>query len=208
MTFDDFLPYVQPYVSGCPRDTALHHIKLAAIEFCERSCIWRESFDTLLADGFSASYALPLDDQVELAKLLEVKVQDGADARAVEADIVEVLQGRRIAGDGCSRVTAWTDNRRDVFLTPTPREDAQIDVYAAIKPALTAFSFPDDVFRHHAEHIAFGALARLFEMPGVDWSSPLALVKREQFDEQIGKAARKAERGFGRRRRSKAERFF
>lgn len=202
MTYDDFLPFIAPSVSGCPRETVLHHARLAAIKFCADTCVWREHLDTLLADGFAQSFALPLDDQVELVKLLEVTVKDGPDTRAADARIIESIEGREQIRCGGTELTAWTDNRRDLFVNPVPRADGEIDIYLALKPSLASFSFPDVIFAHHAQDIAAGALATLLEMPRCEWTGTTleVLAQREKFEGSISETARMTERGFGRKR--------
>lgn len=211
MTFDDFLPFVAPQVLACPRDTMLHHIQQACIEFCRRSHVWREDLPTLLADGISTIYTPALDDQVEIAKLLFATVQDVSTTPKCEARIVESIEGREALRDGWTELVAWTDNRKTVSFAPAPRLDARLDLYVALKPALTAFSFPDDIFAHHAEDIAEGALWRLKRMTGrdVSWGDAnAAMDHKAEFERRISTAAAQASRGFARRRRHPSERFF
>ena len=37
MKWEDFGPFVLPYVVGCPLPTMVHHVRLAANEFCKRT---------------------------------------------------------------------------------------------------------------------------------------------------------------------------
>lgn len=203
MTFEDFLPYVHPSVPTCPVDTVIHHTRLAAIEFCRRAPVWREALDTLLADGFSTDYELSLDDQVELAKLYSVSV-DGSGAT-----IVEQLEGTRRIREQDTRLVAFTDNRKRLSVYPVQVLDAEIVVEVALKPSLTAFSFPDEVFAHHVETIAQGALARLLGMPRTEWmDQQAAQLCQARFTSETNKAARHAERGFARSKRRSTTRWF
>lgn len=209
MTFDDFLPFIWPSCTTCPRDTVVHHTRLAAIDFCWRTHVWREDLDTLLGDGFSNDYALALDDQTEVAKLLAVTVKDSSTARPVEHTIVESIEGRSLMRSGCTDPVAWTNDRRTLFLLPTPRQGAEIDVFAALKPSLSAFSFPAEVFAHHAQEIAHGALARILAMPKGDWTdTATAALELAAFNSAVSSAAIQTERGFARKARTSASRFF
>jgi hypothetical protein len=209
VTFDDFLPFVAPSITACPRDTLLHHIQLAAIEFCAKSLVWTEDLPELLADGYSNEYVLALDDQVEVGKLLAVTLRDSSTARPEEAEIVTPADGQLALLRGSLRVVAWTDERRRVQLSPAPRLDARIAVRVVLKPALTSFSFPDTVFAHHAEDIAQGAIARLLRMPKCDWTDVLLAGDYEaRFRDKWSAAAAMASRGFARTRRAPTERFF
>lgn len=205
-SYESFLPFVQPRVPTCPRETCLHHIRQAAIEFCERTLVWQEDLDTLLADGFSTSYALALDDQVALSKLLEVWVQDSTTARPVRYDTATPAEGRDAERSGSTGNKAWMLDRATLGIWPAPIVDAAIDVTAALKPSQASYSFPEILFEHHARQIAHGALAELFDLG--EWADSMkAATERGKFEDAIAGAARGAEKGNAKRRRCAAERF-
>jgi hypothetical protein len=165
--------------------------------------------DTLLADGFSSDYAMSLDDQTEIAKLLTVTVKDGGSTQACEARIVTSIEGRNAMRRGLNELIAWTDDRRSLSLWPMPKADAEIDVLVALKPSMAAFDFPDAVFNHHADDIAQGALARILRMPACDWTNPvLAQSFEDGFNARAAKAASQARQGFGRMTRTPQSRYF
>lgn len=190
MSWSRFYPYVLPSVPTCPEPTADHHIRLAAIEFCDRTHVWAETLDTIDVDG-SESYALNFDQEAELASLLEVKV--GADEFTVvnRRDALKAVA----AGDSCR--IAWTDNRQDLWLHPRPAS-GQLIVEVALKPSQAAEDFPDDVFAHHAEDISHGALARLHALPKQDWTDiGEADRQRALFERAIDSAGIHASTGYG-----------
>lgn len=208
MTFDDFLPYVEPSLNACPTPVVLHHVRQAAIEFCERAQVWREHLDTLLGDGLSVRFALPIDDQTQISKLLEVSVR-APGQQADRCDIVKPLDGQDALRRPNTDRLAWTDNRHDLYLNPMPVLNAEIDVYVALKPSLASFSFPDEVFHHHVDHIAAGALARLFKMPKTDWYDPaIGVDKQREFMDAISTQAMAAAIGNGRSKRRQTTRWF
>lgn len=56
--FDQFLPMILPYAPGLPTMTAEHAVRLAAIEFCERTRCWRHAVDVVFsADNHQAVVA-------------------------------------------------------------------------------------------------------------------------------------------------------
>jgi hypothetical protein len=208
VNYDDFLPFVAPSAGSCPRDTLIHNIRLAAIEFCSRTEVWDEDLDTLLADGFSNSFELALDDQVDLAKLLEVTVKDRSGAKPAEADVLTPKEGRAAVRCGSTKLVAWIIDRNTIGIHPTPELDAEIDVQAALKPSLVSFDISDEVFSHHAEAIARGALARVLAMPNSEWSDlATAGVMADRFEDSITTAAAASTTGFSRQRR-RHSRFF
>lgn len=209
MTWEDFLPFIAPSVASCPIDTITFHTRMAAIEFCRKAHVWRESLDGVLADGHSVEYTLPIDDQIEVAKLLSVTLTDSAGVKPREATVMESIEGRLEMRRGCTELIAWTDNRRALSVWPAPRAEAEISVYAAIKPSTGAFSFNDEVFAHHAEDIATGALGRLYAMPRCDWTdAALAEISTRMFKDRINSAARAAGRGNARHNRPRSGRHF
>lgn len=207
MTFDELLPFIWPSCGGCPRDTVIHHARQAAIEFFESTLVWEVDLDTLLADGYSSDYALPLDDQCDVAKLIEVNVKTGPNARPEEAEIVSARPGRKAVRYGCIGLRAWTEDRRTLRLSNPPIAGAEIDVVAALKPSLNAFTLPNDILAHHADDIASGALARILLLKG-EWRDPIEAADRlTKFRDAIASTGHQAERGFAKQVRDKAERF-
>lgn len=209
MTYDDLLPFIWPSCGGCPRDTVIHHTRQAAIEFFDRTLVWQVDLDTLLADGFSTRYTLPLSDQVDLAKLLTVAKRTSPTARPEEADLTEAIAGRRAIRFGAPGFLAWVEDRKDISVYPAPEQNAEIDVFAALKPSLGSFWLPDEVLGQQADHIAQGALARILDMPNPEWNNPRAAeLARGRFYDEVNRLAVQSELGFARRVRSKSERFF
>ena len=49
MKWEDFGPFVLPYVVGCPLPTMVHHVRLAAIEFCKRTKCWARNLEPVTA---------------------------------------------------------------------------------------------------------------------------------------------------------------
>jgi hypothetical protein len=208
VTYDDFLAFVAPSCPSCPRETMLHHIRQAAIKFCERTQVWEEDLDGLLGDGFSTQFTLALDDQVALSKLLEVWVQDSSTARRNQYGIRDAAAGRDAVRNGCEGSIAWAVDRTDVGVYPAPVADAVIDVTATLKPSQASYSFPDHLFEQHARHIAAGALAELLDMPATTWrDSGKAAIEFAKFEDAMCTAGRQKERGYAKRQRSRTERF-
>lgn len=206
MNFDGFYPFVLPYVGNCPTQTVDHHLRQAAITFCQRAQVWVESLDTLIADAYRTEYALPLDDQVELVKLLSARIDDRP---------IDVLGGgvdgiERRRQTYLTRQTALLLDRRTVQVLPAPADGSAIDLRCWLKPSQTAFSFPDEVFAHDAQTIAHGALGALLRIPGQAWSEfGLADFHDARFKGATDVAARKAERANARATpRSPASRFY
>lgn len=190
MTFDDFHPFVLPYVGNCPVQSVNFHVLQAATEFCARAPVWLEHLDTVLSDAYRTEYPLALDDQVQLVKLLAVKVN---------GQPIDVLTGgpdgvERRRPNYITRQTAYLANPKTLVVLPAPAAvDSAIDCYAWLKPSLTAFELPD-LLAQHAEAVSRGALARLYAMPKQAWTDlGLAGLQATQFRHDTDVAARVAE---------------
>lgn len=208
MTYEDFFPLVMPSVSACPASLAEQHIRNAAIEFCDRTHVWAEDLDTLLSDGLTGKFPLALDDQVELAKLLTVIVVDPGAPRGVEYDPIDSRAGRRLANNGTNKNVVWTDDQRSITLLPAPIDGAQVRVYAALKPSMQSFEFPNDLYGQYATQIAKGALASLLDIPGSDWrDSGSAGIKRAEFEREINRHARATERAHAVQNRRPSDKY-
>lgn len=192
-SFDTFLPFVLPYVAGCPEQVALHHIKLAAVEFCDRTLAWQEELDPVTANGTASEFTLNLPAGTELVRLLEVTAGEHAyEVLTAQRAHRHVKRGSR----GSSR-KAWSINRQDLAMDPPPVADATIEVLAALKPEiLTATELHDDL-RQYVETIAAGARASLLMLPG-EWKDPLgAGVHSGTFESKVSSIAAQVARGFG-----------
>lgn len=197
MNLTDLMPHVLPNVSGCPSPTALFHIRQAAIEFCERTLVWQADLEEITSVADDDTYAMTFPTGSALVKLLAFTV-DGDEASVVTAD-----KGRRMALNDCGGDVAWTLDRVNLKVHPTPTVDGTVyGILAALKPTQTATTIADSLGEHYAADIAAGALAGLYRMKGVGWSDPvMATDRRDWFQRRIGVVAGQVSKGFGRGRR-------
>lgn len=191
--FDDFLPFVLPYVPGCADQVALHHLKLASVEFCSRTLVWQEELDPVTANGTATEFTLNLPEGTELVRLLEVT------AGEQEYEVLTAQRAHRLTkrgrGDSCRK--AWSINRQDLAMQPAPGADVEIQVLAALKPQImTATELPDDL-RQYAETIAAGARASIMLLPGEWRDLTSAQVHRTMFVDEVNTLAMQVARGFG-----------
>lgn len=195
MTLEDLLPYVLPEVPSCPRDMALQQIRLAAIELCSRTLVWTEQQDAITTVIGQDTYSLNLDEGQEIAKLLNVWVG------ATEIEVVTASEGRRRKQTNSGRECAYSSNRQDIVMHPTPTVVGTLIVAAALKPSIDAEDLDDDVFSQHINDVAHGALAGLMAMNKTDWNNPdAAREHRATFNSRVSTLAIRRGRGYGKRR--------
>lgn len=165
MIYEDFLPFVAPSAPSCPGATLQHHIRLAAIDFCRSAPVWVETLDSVTADGTTSEFALNVDDEADVVRIEEVTTA------STVYELVSADEGRERIRCEDSRPSAFTINRADLTLHPTPADGDVISVVARLAPSLASSEFPDDVFAQYAQKIACGALATLLALPNCDWTN-------------------------------------
>lgn len=192
--FEELLPFVLPYAAAAPEPVALHHIKLAAVEFCGKTLAWQDDLQGVSSVIGVADYTLNLPEDAELVRMLcvtvgqqEYTVTTAASARRTRATLAQRTGGR----------VAWSINRQDLVLDPAPVVADVLTVLAALKPKImTATALPEDL-RQYAEAIACGARASLLRAPG-EWKDPMeASAQRGMFDAELASIGAQVARGFG-----------
>lgn len=158
MNLTDFLPAVLQHAKGAPDVVAEYNIRLALMEFCTGSTIWREFQTTVETVTGTGSYAYaPAAGQV-VVKLIDLTL-DGNEIEVVDPDV-----GRRL--DLAQSMRDYAYSRLTGFeIRQVPAVNgSDIVTYSAVAPALTATTVPD-VFARFFEAIGRGAAYRMLSTP-------------------------------------------
>lgn len=165
---DDLLPSISLFAPGAAIPAVYFAVRQAAIEFCERTRLWR------FADEFEVASA---DDDPLLAP-----------SGSVIHEIEEVrFEGQKLA----PKTTRWLDDNclgwrentytgTPAYVTQTepnvlflvPRGTGTVSLSVWLKPAQDADDLPDFIVDQYRETIAHGALARLLLIPNQSFTSP------------------------------------
>lgn len=193
MRWSEFYSLILPLVPGAPEPLVDEHLREAAREFCSKTCCWQVTLDAVTTSGADLPVVLPLEEGMELVKLLVVRV----------GDLGYTIGGRRQGlsykrrGSAYSRF-AWTDNRQELSLWPVPDAGLVLTVDCAVKPSEDSDDFDDDLALHHRRDIAAGALAELLDLPQTAWANPAkAATERQKFLSAIGTVTFTTARGHG-----------
>lgn len=194
-----FGPYIRPHAPGVSLLTAEYMARMAAIEFCERTRCWRETFGLSVTQQY---FELPMFD---FATTVDVSSVIWNGERRLEPVAMEDLppdwatmtpgtpETFTTSAPGVFIVLPFEPGvfSASVYLKPRSGQDftitaadvpgAEIDTTQPLQDYYN--QVPNFLLIEHAEAIASGALARILAMPQQKWSDPgLAAYHRQQFD--------------------------
>lgn len=211
-TLDAFLPSVRPWAPGVPDVTAHKNIRLAAIEFCERTRLWRfeDDYDVTVETcnaGIFVPNGAALHD-------IEMVMFDGRELLPKATRDVDRLQtGTRWRTNGNIIGSVAGGNQMVVLPPPTsiPKYYTQIDqnslrvvpamaghvyICTRLKPTQDATAIPDFIANEYREVIGWGALGRILTIPGQSYSSPdLGAFYAQKFTEKLDRLSTKGVTG-------------
>jgi hypothetical protein len=185
-----FLPFVLPHIFAAPRPLVELSLRMSAIEFCERAKAWRHIISaevttqaaTAVAPDYSAIH------QIESATL------DGLPLTPITHTevLTDGLSGEPNIGQP-KYITQSTPNevqiypfapgtlRLSVILKPRAGQLFGTDASDPLHDAYNVV--PEFLLSQHGETIAYGALARMFIIPGEAWTDPnRAAYYRQEFE--------------------------
>lgn len=195
------LPFVLPQVPSCPDDVAEFNLLQAAIEFCQRTTVWRAWQGEITTLENTTRYEFVVDADACVTKLLMVLL-DGE-----EVGVVAPGLGRQL--DARESTSTYAYGELDTFeIRPQPKADLALQTFAALMPTQQATTIPAN-FQRYYDTIANGAKARLFKMKRSDWYDPTEADRlRGEFLDRCSTVARATTRGHAKTRRDPSARFY
>jgi hypothetical protein len=167
-SLDEFLKSINPYAPGCAIPTAYFGIRQAAIEFCERSRLWRYDDEFTITADESEAISTPYG-----AELLDIETASFDGGAPLEP-----------------KTTAWLDDHhpgwRTGAVTGKPQYLTQIDMNTLrlvpgqagtvnisvwLKPSQDCDELPDFLADQYRETIAWGALGRILMTPNQPYTN-------------------------------------
>lgn len=169
----------------------------AAIEFCDRTGVWRDDLNPFPIQANVAEYPLSFDTtQMVLVVLTDVFI----DGKEVFPVTLQDLRGHSVQWQELKtqRPTHYyLSAPKTIRFFRAPNELATGDVTLAgkFKPTRKAKHLPDCLYDSHYDAILNGALYRLHSMKGRSWYSPAdALESKQLFDRDANIAKIRATR--------------
>jgi hypothetical protein len=179
----DFLPLVLPHAQYCPRPVAEQYLRLAAIEWCERTRCWRHvSTMDLTEQGeaiVSPDYATIFE--IESAEFSSETVSS-TELVATQFTQISLSDAEAMEGNAPRYITQVSPNSVTVlpfmvgslslslFLKPRAGTEYGNDPADPLQDKYNVI--PEHVFIQSAEKIAEGALARLLAIKDTKWHDP------------------------------------
>lgn len=158
----EFLPHIYQYAPGCSAPTAYFGIRQAAIDFCERTRLWRYEDDFDIPGNDVEGITTPYGSVLHEIELIQFGGENLTPKTTAWLD--EHCRGWRaneMAGQPCYVVQTEPNTLRVV-----PWQAGHINLFLWLKPAQDATDLPDFIVDQYRETIAHGALARILAMPG------------------------------------------
>ena len=179
----DFYRFIRPGCIGAPEPLIDSCILKAAIEFCERTRMWRE-VNTVQSTG---NDPIPAPADSAIIKLEDARV----DGRRLEpiavADLGDMYPGQDwMTLDPCDPcyVTQMTPNA--MMLVPSPAATVSVKLVMQLKPSQSAEHLPHFLYDLYQQVIADGAMAEILATPGQSYTNPdMAGIYSARFQQKL-----------------------
>lgn len=183
MLWDDFGPFVLPYVPGCPHPTLVLHSKLAAIKFCTETKCWVRRLEPFAASG---DHLLEIDAISEKARILDF---DTVEVGGIVWPIVEADEGIRQVQADDSRPFCFSEDLSAIRIHPLQLPGVEVIVRASLVPAMSSTGLVP-ALEEHAEAISYGAIASLMRVLQLPSSETFEAMFRERIRAESSRLAR------------------
>lgn len=190
----DMLPLVLPHAPGCPYIEIIKNLRLAAIEWCERTRCWRSITTVTISEQGQAVVA------PDYATIHEIETARMGGQELTPTQFSHVDQQARSATEDSGAVPQYITQVSPNEITLVPFAAGDLELTLFLKPR-SGDEFgsngqggwlqddqnviPAHIFVQDAEALAWGALSRLLSQPRKDWTDPnMGLLYRKKFDDR------------------------
>jgi hypothetical protein len=179
--YEDFFPYVLPFVDGCSEPVMTMAVRDACIEFCDKSLYLTAKIDPIITVEGTADYDLEVEYCYRIARVVSVWADIPRELAPMPLDSYQHQYGRWTQ-DTAAPSGFYLQEPCTLTLFPTPDKAYTLDVTVAITPLRSSTSVECVLLERFAPVIADGALARLYMMEGQDfYDANAAQYRRRSF---------------------------
>lgn len=202
----DFLTEVRPYAPGVPDQVAYKHLRNAAIDFCERTRLWKWEDDYDVVETFVGEPIItPAGSTVFDIERVSF---DGRDLRPVSTVDLDRLSPHWRTSQETGMPEFITQIEQNT-LRVVPAQAGHIYLCLRLKPSKDAMELPDFLDTEYRECIGWGALGRILTIPGQSYTSPdMAQFYMQRFENKIGSLSAKGSKGQQNAPKRTRSRFF
>jgi hypothetical protein len=197
------LPRVLEKAPQCPEPTAIRNLRDAAIEFCRRTRVWRETdtFDLTETCEPLAPFEGTQNDESE-----DPDTDKGKRLDPAMADWLDTEHSGWSVEEGTPKfVTQRVPNTVQI----TPWSAGQLRLELILLPAQDTAELPDILIDTYPKEIADGALAAILALPKKEWTDlQTAAVHAGYFNDALGRFGARVPQGQQRARRRSKPTFF
>lgn len=194
IAWDNYLPEVLPEVPNCPDQVAINAIRSAAIDFCQKTRVWRASFGPLSLVASTASYAVGVPASTELVTVVQAAVLsngswgDITGPYSEEYMDIEIATWREDTTDSLPNRYLNDVNNIKVYPIPNQNHASSLKGIMALRPTRASTGGDDILYNDWLDAIASGAKAKLMANLTAPWrNSELSAYHAERFES--GKAS-------------------
>lgn len=200
---DTFLPYLTPWVGGCPVPLAHQSLVRSARSFCEETNVVTrmcEPVDLVLGESV---YDIDLDTDTDAIRVLSawlgatpLRLPTMRDARSPLVSFSDLGAGVVAATGTPTTVTSEQPNTVTVYPAPGDTPLPKLSLLVATRPKMAARSLDDALFNRWADGVVAGAVAIIAAVPGQPFTDlNQAGVADARFWRAVNKARIEARRG-------------
>ncbi len=171
VTWKSFYPYILPHIDGCPSLLVEQALRSSAIEFCEKTLIWRQPAIGVTVYADEPCYSFGAPEGARVIQATEVYI-NGMKLIQTSLHDLTVLEPEWRARESTLPTHYFMNDAQSIQLVGKPTEDIpeSLDIYVALKPSRDSNICPEFLLEDWGEVIAAGAILRLMQMAKKTWS--------------------------------------
>ncbi|MEM5400861.1 hypothetical protein [Paraburkholderia unamae] len=199
--YEHFLKDVRPWAPDVPEFVAVHAIRNACIEFCEKTNYVQQNIVPISGQMNVATYQISTPDGTRFLDAIEMYYNENLLIPKSVDELAVIYRSYEwdTIGGNPAYVTRIIEPEIQLVPFPVSYLSNAITGRISLAPTRDSCEIEHRVWEHYAETIAHGALARLYAMPDQPYSNPKAAEEfRRRFVAECGSARRKVEKGLGR----------
>lgn len=180
---EELLRHVMPLAPACPEPVAIEHIRNAAIDFCTRTSLWRETDHIDKADGDLEIICVP---PYATLHRIERALFDGQLLEPITYPDAMDMIARQHNNHGDQGRPRYISQAQPDSVRILPRGLGRLDISMVLKPHQDAEQLPDFLVDHHGRTLAAGALSTLLMLVNQPFTNPgLASIQLQIFERDI-----------------------